>query len=261
MILLSTGSLYNYGLNRVFEMAKKADFAGLELMLGFNMDLWQPHYLNKLKAKYKLATPVFHYTMFSNYMAQLAKDRFLLCLEYAEKMKAEVLVVHPCESSEKDFSKWFFVHIKAIQRKTEVKIAVENMPVKESDGDKYVKKYYNPLELKSKFDYLCLDTTHLATTQYNLLDIYPKIQDKLVHVHISDSKETDVEKAGVSHMIPGTGSLPLDKLLQTLEQDHYQYHVGLEMFLESLEYKDDKKVLINLKKARDFVTKYFEYKR
>jgi sugar phosphate isomerase/epimerase len=46
-IVLSSGSLYHYGLNRFFEIAKKAGFDSIELCLDSRIDNQDPTYVKK----------------------------------------------------------------------------------------------------------------------------------------------------------------------------------------------------------------------
>jgi hypothetical protein len=49
MILLSTSSLNGYGIHRIFLIAKKAAFDGIDLVLTKeNFDLWDPEYIYSL---------------------------------------------------------------------------------------------------------------------------------------------------------------------------------------------------------------------
>ena len=60
MILLSTGSLYNYGLARVFAMAAEAGFDGVEVLVDGRWDSRDPSYLKRLSQEHGLPIAVLH---------------------------------------------------------------------------------------------------------------------------------------------------------------------------------------------------------
>ena len=55
MIALHTSSLHKYGLNRIFEFAKKAGYDGIEIMVDKNnFDTQNAEYIKELSDEYKL---------------------------------------------------------------------------------------------------------------------------------------------------------------------------------------------------------------
>ena len=50
MIALSTGSLYSYGTARVFELAARVGYDGVEVIVDHRWDTRQPAYLRRLVA-------------------------------------------------------------------------------------------------------------------------------------------------------------------------------------------------------------------
>jgi len=60
MIALSTGSLYNYGVVRVFELGREAGFEGVEILVDDRYDTQQPDYLNILQETFQLPVVAVH---------------------------------------------------------------------------------------------------------------------------------------------------------------------------------------------------------
>ena len=60
MIALSTGSLYTYGTARVFEMAARAGYDGVEVLADHRWDTRQPAYLCRLAAEYEQPIVAIH---------------------------------------------------------------------------------------------------------------------------------------------------------------------------------------------------------
>ena len=55
--ILSTGSLYNYRIDRVFALAAEAGFDGIELLIDHRWDTRQSDYLRQLMGKPSAADP------------------------------------------------------------------------------------------------------------------------------------------------------------------------------------------------------------
>jgi len=76
MLILSSCSLYNYGLNRFFELSKKAGFSGVEIMISEIWDSRDVGYLNRLSRNSDLKIVSFH-TPFDNMKSwKDPKERF-----------------------------------------------------------------------------------------------------------------------------------------------------------------------------------------
>jgi sugar phosphate isomerase/epimerase len=263
MLLLSSGSLYNYGLNRFFEMAKKAGFSGIEIMISDIWDTRDPEYLKKLEKEFGLKIKAVHVPLGDMKSWSGPKLKFTNSLQLAKKIKAEILITHPESSRDEKFFPWLSKNLPQIQSKTKVKIVAENMTkVYNKKTKKLVYQLFDPSKLS--FPNLCLDTTHIATAGLDLLKTYQKIKNKIFHVHLSDSffrpiSEQDEAREGIEedHALPGEGKLPLKEFLIELKKDKYKGIISLELCPETLQAEDVKRVLDNLKKAKEFVIKYF----
>ena len=60
MFILSTGSLYTFGLNRVFALASEAGFDGMEVLIDAKQDTRDAAYLRRLSADYGLPIAALH---------------------------------------------------------------------------------------------------------------------------------------------------------------------------------------------------------
>jgi sugar phosphate isomerase/epimerase len=60
MIALSTGSLYTYGTARAFDLAARAGFDGVEVLVDHRWDTRQPDYLRRLSADFALPIVAVH---------------------------------------------------------------------------------------------------------------------------------------------------------------------------------------------------------
>ena len=254
MVLLSTGCLFSYGLDRVFELAKKANFLGIEVLLSDIWDTRDPAYLKRLEKKYRLKIKAMH-AAFGDLRGWDPKDNLKNSINLAQKINPDVLIIHP------DFKKKELNNILKRENSKNFNIVFENSPkVCDKKTKKLIYNFSDPRGL-ADFD-ICFDTTHLATTNLDLLSVYPQIKDKIRHIHLSDSflkprKSDEVEGIDEDHAILGTGKLPLGEFLSILKKDSYKNHISIEYYPENLGIPDDKKILKNLIKSRQFIKKYF----
>lgn len=262
-ILLGTGSLYNYGLNRTFELAKSAGYDGVELMLDNTWDNLQSEYLNELQKEFNLPILSVHAGMdFVYLLGNTSKERLFNSLEIAKSVKARSLVVHPSEPYNKRYEIWFANNLKSIEGKAEpMQVLAENLPRKyyREDLRRLAFGCFKPKDF-GKFPKLCFDTSHFGTTKGNLLAVTKKCIRQIKQVHLSDFDfkidPEDRKSFYDSHLMPGKGKLPLDKFLQTLKQNKFTGDIVLELCPDTLGAGDDQKVLKNLISARRFVEKY-----
>jgi sugar phosphate isomerase/epimerase len=70
-----------------------------------------------------------------------------------------------------------------------------------------------------------LDTSHVAASGLDLMEVYGKLASQLRHVHLSESDLT----GGDQHRLPGKGKLPLKVFLAQLGESDYPGVVSLEL--------------------------------
>lgn len=105
-ILLSTGALYNYGLNRFFEFAARAGYDGIELIIGDSWDNRDPKYIRKLEKEFKIKVLSVHSAMEFVKMWGDAYSRLEKSIAFAKELKAKVLVLHMWEYDDKKYFSW-----------------------------------------------------------------------------------------------------------------------------------------------------------
>lgn len=102
MLLLSTSSLTGYGLHRIFQFAKKANYTGLDIALGMlNYDVWDEEYIFQLSQEFQL--PVLSLTAPGKDMSQ---EKLRKIMQIAEKLHVQVVTFSPPHITDKDTS-WF----------------------------------------------------------------------------------------------------------------------------------------------------------
>lgn len=275
MIALSTGSLYCYGIDRVFGLAAETGFDGIEVMVDDRWDTRQADYLNQLQTSYGLPIASVH----SPFAPEVdgwedhEVHRVGRSVALAESVGAHTVVVHlprrwsrwgarlpglvvdvlfgPRRCRDEEYLAWLLDELPAFQAATDVTIAVENMPVRRVLG-----RAVNPYRLNSlggleQFEHLTLDTTHLGTWHADILEVYGRVADRVAHVHLSNYN-------GHEHRLLTDGHLPLAELLRSLKTDGYQGIITVELNPHSLGADVEDRVRANLRDCVAFCRKHFD---
>lgn len=248
--LLSTGSLYTYGLARCFSFASQAGFDGVEVLIDHRWDTRQPAYLQQLMDHFDLPILAIHSPFFevpgwpSDQPALIAT-----AVEVAVEVGAEVVVHHlplrigyailqiggrrivvPVPGWQKDdgYRQWLLRDYTRFQDTTDVVLCIENMPKRHVLRQRLTVHHWNSVEGIARFPNLTLDTTHLGTWGAEPVDIYQHWRERVRHVHLSNYD-------GEEHRRPEAGDLRLDRLLQALARDDYTGTITLELGPDTLD--------------------------
>jgi sugar phosphate isomerase/epimerase len=268
-VILSTGSLWSYGLERCFALAAAAGFDGLELMVDQHWDTRQPAYLQLLIERYALPILAIH-TPFMDLPGWPAGQAGLIraSVQLAEIIGASVVVHHlpwrmsyafvragrrafplplPFVSSEKQYRQWLLSGAyPALQAQTTVKLCIENMPKVPRFGRLWDFALWNSPEEIARFPRITLDTTHVGTWGEEPADVYPRFAGRVHHVHLSNYN-------GREHRHPEDGHLQLERFLKLLAAEGYQGMVAIELHPEAVEAgAADERVVARLASCVDF---------
>lgn len=269
-IALSTGSLFTYGIARVFELAAVAGFDAVEILADHRWDSRQPAYLRRLGKDTGLSIAAVH-NPFKPYIPGWPHDslgRLRETVHLAQEVGAPVVVAHlplrirgvrleflgfrcnPVELSipwggESRYRDFLLDGLAHFEEQEGVKIGIENMPLRHLLGRKANIYWLNDPQTLARMPHLTLDTTHLGTWGYDLLTIYDQLKTRIIHVHLSNFN-------GQEHQLPGEGHLPLGEFLGRLAQDGYQGAVSVEVNPDALQAEDEGLMQANLNQAVRF---------
>nr|HID14842.1 sugar phosphate isomerase/epimerase [Anaerolineae bacterium] len=277
MIALSTGSLYNYGIARVFELAAEAGYDGIEVLVDHRWDSRQPAYLRRLSADYGLPIVAVHSPFVvevSDWPAdQLGRLQHTVAL--AQEIGASTVVTHlpfrlhaivghwhayqprrfvlPVPLPRREPYYHFLCNgLEDLETAAGVTIAVENMPLHRFLGLGINGYWFNSLAELDRFPHLTLDTTHLGTWGLDPLAVYRRLRERVAHVHLSNHD-------GREHRSPPDGRLPLGELLRRLARDGYQGAITVESGPDALDAGDEAQCLAALCRALEFCRSHFEW--
>lgn len=254
--ILSTGSLYNYSLDRVFALAAESGFDGIEVLIDHRWDSRQSDHLRQLMESHQLPVPALHSPFSRNCSgwgetehgaitrtAQLAAElgsqavvhhlptRFVFA--YVQTVKGSYLIPNPFDSSHRKYTEWLKRDYAAIQDETQVLLCIENMPALNILGRRVNPAHWNAhsratFDDITRFPNITLDTTHLGTWGLDPLEAYERWGQRVKHVHLSNYD-------GSEHRRPEDGILRLDALLARMAADGYAHSISLELHPDALE--------------------------
>lgn len=249
--IFSTGSLYTYGVDRCFDLAAQAGFDGIEVMIDQRWDTRQPDYLQRLIDQYQQPVLAVHSPFIRDVPGWPDDDpgRIQESVRLAEALGARVVIHHlplrlgwawvqigrwrfPLPGLNRklpaNYRRWLLAEYQAFQATTAVTLCIENMPTHRWLGRRWNVHHWNSVTGMARFPSLTLDTTHLGTWHIDPIEIYPQLQEKVRHVHLSNFD-------GQEHRRPEAGHLALDRLLAHLAVTDYQGVITLELHPDSLE--------------------------
>jgi sugar phosphate isomerase/epimerase len=276
MIVLSTGSLHNYSINRIFALAAETGFDGIEVIVGRKWDTRDPTYLRHLSSECGLPIVALH-TPFvlrlKNWPTNELK-RLERTVALAQELEVQLVVAHlPLRFKRvvvklnllgarrfvlalprlRKGSYFHFVgdgRLHEMESSSGVIVALENMPAHRLLGLQINAYWFNSPARMSRFSHLTLDTTHLGTWGLNPVEIYEQLRERVVHVHLSNFDGRD-------HRSPVDGHLPLATLLRRLAQDSYPGAISVECSPDALQAEDEGKCRLELAAALTFCREHF----
>lgn len=276
-LALSTGSLYTYGTARTFELAARAGFEWVEVLIDQHWDTRHPGYLRRLAEATGLQIAALH----SPFAAEVpgwevgALDRLKRTVVLAQDLGVHTVVVHlplrfntlliQWQSADRlhrarwiiprmqhdPYVRFLREEITDYEGQTGVTIAVENMPARRLLHLRFSAYSDHTPAAWRRFPHLALDTTHLATWGMDPLLVYNQLREQIVHVHLSNFD-------GREHRSPPDGQLALAELLQALAQDGFAGTITVESEPAALGAEDEECCLAALRRANTFCRQHLE---
>jgi len=275
-ITLSTGSLHTYGISRVFELAAGAGFEAIEILIDHRWDSRQPVYLRRLSLESGLPIVAVHSPFVphvpgwpSDPLGRLRKSAALarelgvgvvvthlplrihgVRIEFFGHAKRPMMLPIPLPVSG-DYRRFLLNGLARFENEEGVRIGVENMPAKRILGRRVEIYSLNTLDDLASLPGLTLDTTHLGTWQLDPVEVYERLKERVVHVHLSNFD-------GAEHRLPQEGHLPVAEFLQRLKQDGYEGAVSVELNPDVLQAEDEGQVRVHLQSAVAFCREHLD---
>ena len=247
-VIFSTGSLYPFGLERVYAWISETGYDGAEIMMDERWDTHQEDYLRDLAERHGLPILALHPPLRRGAWGLGPEETLVRVARLASRIEVPVVVSHPPPPG-RPLDRWKAGPLSEA-REQGVTVAVENMPKSRAGGlfKVRLKSCYLPEHLADAGE-VTLDTSHAGSSKVDLLRAHSALAGQLRHVHLSDS---NLEAGRDEHRLPGEGRLPLKPFLAALGASNYTGAVSLELKPWPLGTPDPEAILERMRAALRF---------
>lgn len=239
-VVLSTGSTYPESTATAFEVASRLGYDGVEVMVSTDPISQDVDSLVRLSDYHEMPVMAVHapcllLTQFvwgNDPWAKVVRSK-----DAAEKLGADVVVLHPPFRWQFDYARDFAAKIDKLQQETGVTLAVENMyPWRGPVGFKAAAyaPHWSPID--EDYRHVTLDLSHSAVSHSDPLQMARELGDRLSHVHLADGTGSKSDE----HLVPGRGSQPCAEFVEHLATSGYSGMVVLEVNTRRAESRADR---------------------
>ncbi|WP_394276139.1 sugar phosphate isomerase/epimerase family protein [Luteococcus sp.] len=225
---LSSSCVYPESTAAAFELSAELGWDGVEVMVGIDPLAADIDKVAELQDRHQVAVLSIHAPTLLVTQATWGTDpweKLERSAEAAQRLGAEVVVVHPPFRWQGRYARTFVDGIRELNSRTGVIVAVENMYPWRTPGthfQAYVPSW-DPTEMG--YEHLTLDLSHASTSRKQSLDYVEEWGPRLRHVHITDGKGSPKDE----HLFPGEGDQRAFELLDRLAERAFDGHVVLEV--------------------------------
>jgi len=243
-VLLSTGSLYTFPLEKSFYLASRAGFDGVELVAN---EVYRRPRAEELLRGLAMVSPimVIHAPFLVEGDSEEKIKSLLKCVEFARILEIPKVVLHPPRRfpPEIKYLRWFKKTRDFSLVGKEVSLSLEIMPAFPLAGLRLNLFSVNTRERLVAFAgerklNITMDTTHTGTWGWDLVETFTILnaQGLVNHIHFSDFYPWR------EHVWPGKGCLDLEKFVDFLRDTGYRETITLEVNPRELPEDDLEKI-------------------
>ncbi len=247
-VSLSTASLYIYPLRKVFQLAKRTGFDGVELVISPEVEWRGPDYVQRLADEFDLPIltvhpPLFAFPGWRNIHTSVA-PYFDKALALTRALGSPLLVLHTPRALRFDdpIGREYVDKIVGARRSLNgsgPRLALENSSRVRERAPNYILSNLKELRAFSdEHDFpMTLDTAHVATWGTDLLRSIDYFDGRLANVHLSDMRHVPdwtlrvprIQSYIRTHQMPGEGDLPLHEFIRELGRRGYSGPITYEL--------------------------------
>jgi sugar phosphate isomerase/epimerase len=192
-----------------------------------------PVVLNRLAARYELPILALHgpfLVLTKHVFGTDPRGKVAKSVELADAIGAPVVITHAPYRWEVPYIDWLPGEILRIREQRGITVTVENMFPVILKGVRV--GFHAGLELQRlrRFEFLTLDTSHLAVADLGLKEAWEQVGDQTVHIHAGNNAGTGRD----THSPLEVGVLPVLSFLEDVGAEHWDGGVCLEINFRSL---------------------------
>jgi len=228
VIALSTASVYPETTANGFELAARLGYDAVEVMVGIDPISQEIDAVRHLAEYHEVPVCAVHapcLLITQRVWGLEPWGKLEKSAEMAWEVGADVVVVHPPFRWQRDYARTFVEGIAALEERTGVAFAVENMyPWRASKREMQV---YVPGYDPSEHDYAntTIDLSHASVARQDPVEMAKRLGDRLRHIHLTDGTGSAKDE----HLVPGRGTQPVAELLEHLATVDFTGHVVVEI--------------------------------
>lgn len=250
-LVLSTAPFFRHSLKEAFHHTREAGFDAAEVMVTTDPSTQDPRTLRELAAEFDLTIEAIHAPMLlltRRVWGTEPVEKIYRAVQVAEEAEIPLVVIHPPYRWQVRYRRWVTQSLPEYAARAGVMLAVENMFPVRIRGDRGLRFHTSQdFEDLDRFMHLVLDTSHLAVSNFDILEAYRRYRTKVVHFHISNN----AGKGWDSHLPVDQGILPIGALLDEAVRDGYLGTMSLELDLRPY-FGDDEAIRKVLVRNREF---------
>ncbi len=212
---LSTSCSYPESTTAAFEIAARLGYDGVEVLVWTDPVSQDPAALHRLVEHYGVPVLSVHAPTLLLTQGTWGRDpwgKLERSAELAASLGARTVVVHPPFRWQREYAAGFVDGVAALEDRTGVVMAVENMFPWRARGRELVAYApgWDPTHVG--YRHLTLDCSHAATAGQDCAELARAFGARLAHVHLCDGTGSVKDE----HLVPGDGSQPVAAVLAEL---------------------------------------------
>ena len=244
MLLFHTDNLPHYGLDRIFEIAKKSGFDGIEIGVSHNLDTQNPEYIKSLEIRHQINVQAFSITPKHE---ESVIEAFHHTAREFHKITMNLAV--PKTLNHK-YKKWFNEIAPKLAKKYHLLFCKKNVPSETVMGF-LPGRVGNSLQDLKNSGAVCLDLSALAVSNEEIMKSIDLLSHNLRHIYLSNVYRDQ------TYYALQKGVLPIESFLSKLARIGYRGDFSIYVNEKHLQGKSEEKLIIKLKETRAFFDKYF----
>lgn len=226
---MGSSSVYPARLDAAFEIAARAGYDGVEVMVLGDPDTQSAEAINRLAKKYGVPVLSIHApTLLVTQRVWGTSDpweKIDRSIDLAFDTGCDTVVLHPPFRWQRDYARGFADGVADRESDRDVILAVENMFPWRA-GSAWMQVYlpgWNPVP--QPFDHVTLDFSHAAIARDDVLHMKETLGARLRHIHLGDGTGSFMDE----HLVPGRGSQPVAQFLEELGRDGFDGVIAAEV--------------------------------
>lgn len=247
MILLHSKSFPHYGLDRFFEIASKAGYEGVEIMVSENFDTQNAAYIKTLEKRHNIQVRAFTIT------EKVTLNLLQGFVNMVREFPLVTLNLFLPQSFSFTYKKWFERTLPKVCQKYNLRLNYRNMPIDFMFGI-IPKNSENSLNSLRERGNVCLDISAVWSGKQDVMRTISFLREKLKSVYLSN-----VDKNRPYSRLEN-GIMPIESFLTKLKQENYREDLVLGVSAKQLHEGDDEKMIQALKESKAFIERYFSDK-